>query len=153
MGKKTPTLPFRPEPLDALRSRWPAAMKHIFPADLVVTGKHVRPGQRRTWVFDFDDGYRLIVSREFLPSIGRYFHASMSMDLNSASRVEIARWNMVADHGQDEMQAEWLEQAVEVLNRVSHVRRGQPKSVRWTEDAVHFFYEDYDNVPELVESE
>ena len=57
-----PTLPIKPEPLPKLRARVPAALHRVFVAGHAGSE---RPGTRRSQVFDFFDGHRLIVSREY----------------------------------------------------------------------------------------
>ena len=56
------TVHWRPEPLTALRARYPAALEHVYDAADLVLG--LRPGNQPQHVFDWVDGLRLIVSRE-----------------------------------------------------------------------------------------
>ena len=61
-------LPHESEPLAKLRARYAAALAPIHDAESLMLGTVERPGQRRRHVFDFDCGYRLIVSRERMPT-------------------------------------------------------------------------------------
>lgn len=57
-------LPFAPEPEAALRARYPAALAELYDAEGVRLGSVTPPTRRRPNVFDFEDGLRLIVSRD-----------------------------------------------------------------------------------------
>ena len=79
-------LPFQPEPLERLQARFSAAIATEWDAD-DLTRKRLanpdhpdRPGQCRTHVFDTEDGYRLIISRERSQSEGLYLHVSASCE-------------------------------------------------------------------------
>jgi len=56
-------LPFHPEPFDMLKMRFIGAMEPVYEVDRILAGE-ARPGTQRKHVFDFDDGMRMVVSRE-----------------------------------------------------------------------------------------
>lgn len=65
-------LPFQPESTDALKERYPAAVKHpLNPFDLMRRAEF--PGHNRKHVFDFADGYRLQVTLTDLSGLGKHF--------------------------------------------------------------------------------
>lgn len=55
-------LPFKPEPIEKLRERYPAAIKDVFDAREGTPSP--RPGELRANVFDFHEGLRLIISMD-----------------------------------------------------------------------------------------
>lgn len=58
-------LGFEPESVEAARARLPQALAPIYdPLDL--RSGELRPGEQRRHVFDFEEGIRLIVSRDLL---------------------------------------------------------------------------------------
>lgn len=81
-------LPTIPESIEALRARYHEALA---PTYLIVderSGEWHGIGQKRKHVFDFDDGLRLIISRErgaipALPAHQVIIHVSASFDLGS----------------------------------------------------------------------
>jgi len=70
-------VPTAPEPLDALRARYPRALEYVYHADKVRAGG-IGPGEVAANVFDFEDGLRLIVSRERLPDGRLVLHVRAS---------------------------------------------------------------------------
>lgn len=72
-----PTLPFEPEAIESLKSRVPAALDDVVDSVEITTGKCLRPGQQRKYVFDAPDGLRIIVSREKIEE-SIILHASCS---------------------------------------------------------------------------
>ncbi len=79
------SLPFEPEPFDQLKARYAPAFEKLFDAAAVAAstlgvgpvGGHPRPGESRAHVFDFEDGFRMIASRETYNGV-IYFHHSFS---------------------------------------------------------------------------
>jgi len=71
-----PALPFVPEPLSKLRSRYQAALIKVF--DCRCGTPYPRPGQLRGHVFDFEDGMRLVISRERMSETEQRLHVSAS---------------------------------------------------------------------------
>lgn len=57
-------MPFQPEPIDALKARFPAALITVYEVEACESGRQQPPGLQRPHVFDFSDGVRMIVSRE-----------------------------------------------------------------------------------------
>lgn len=72
-----PALAFKPEPLLALQARLPEALAPIW--DFRDSQPESGPGQRREHVFDFQDGLRLIVSRDKQDEGKPYLHVSASI--------------------------------------------------------------------------
>ena len=71
-------LPFKPETIEALKVRYPAALERVFDVRELTGPVDDRPGLKREHVFDFEDGLRLIVSRE-MHDRGLCLHLSASM--------------------------------------------------------------------------
>jgi hypothetical protein len=57
-------LDWQPESNESLAARFDDAMSRIYDADAISEGQSDRPGQHRENVFDFEDGFRVIVSYE-----------------------------------------------------------------------------------------
>jgi hypothetical protein len=81
----SPPVPNTPEPPEALRKRYPAALEHVYDQAAIVERGGIRPGEVAAQVFDHADGLRLIISRERTPSGHVVLHVSASMW--SGSRV------------------------------------------------------------------
>jgi hypothetical protein len=71
------TLPFQPESQERITARWRAAFSPIYDLRCSAPELKVRPGLLRRHVFDFDNGMRLIASRELLDE-GIFDHVSLS---------------------------------------------------------------------------
>lgn len=74
---KTP-VEITPEPLAALQARYPRALEFVYDQAAVVLGGAIRPGECAENVFDFEDGLRLIVSRQRGPGGKVWLHFSAS---------------------------------------------------------------------------
>jgi hypothetical protein len=74
-----PRVPFTPEPLAALRKRYPAAIAELVDQGEVLRGREPSPSGDRAHVFDALDGLRLIVSRERTPDGRTCVHVSGSV--------------------------------------------------------------------------
>ncbi len=62
-----PTIEYFPEKDEQLLARFSKAFEKVYDAKKVVTDPTAeRPGQNKNCIFDFEDGIRLIVSRELL---------------------------------------------------------------------------------------
>lgn len=78
-------LPFEPEPLSSLQARYSAALERVWPIPILAAA-HARgedtdrPGLHRCYVFDFEDGLRLIVSREMMTNETTVVHFSASLN-------------------------------------------------------------------------
>jgi len=80
-----PTVPWHPEPLDALRRRYPAALVALVSPVDVANGRARAPSKDPACVFDTVDGLRLIVSRERFDDGRILIHISASFqDLGDA---------------------------------------------------------------------
>ena len=79
----SPALPFEPEPLDSLVSRFPAAVAEEFDSEqillLACAGTFPPPSSSRKHVFDFLCGLRMIATAERLPTGRRFIHLSVAM--------------------------------------------------------------------------
>lgn len=75
---KAPRVPWRPEPFDALRRRYPLAVAKVIPQLDVLAGAAPAPSGDPLHVFDTEIGLRLIVSLERLPGgrVGTHISAS-----------------------------------------------------------------------------
>lgn len=69
-------LPFKPQPIEALKARYPAALRKVF--DCTKGLPRPRPGELYSQVFDCGDGIRLIVSRDRESESDIYLHVSAS---------------------------------------------------------------------------
>lgn len=87
-------LPFAPEPIASLRARFPGALAAVFDCASIEADPSVpRPGQVRANTFDFEDGLRMIVSRDDLGRSlgGVHLHASASLEEGSPLEAEMMR--------------------------------------------------------------
>lgn len=57
-------LPFIPEPVEKMVERFQKAFEHEFDVDKIANGAPDRPGTHRENVFDYEDGIRLIISKD-----------------------------------------------------------------------------------------
>jgi hypothetical protein len=70
-------LPFQPETTEQLKARFEKAMETVYDADAIMNESTDRPVLHREHVFDFEDGIRLIISKD--KTMGRvYLHVSAS---------------------------------------------------------------------------
>jgi len=86
-----PPIEYSPEPLTALRARYPRALEFLYDCAAVRDGGAITPGEVAANVFDFDDGLRLIVSRERLPEGVETVHLSASIRPGSRMAAEVER--------------------------------------------------------------
>lgn len=88
MSKLVGRLPFQPEPIEKLKRRLPDAMIHIYDATEGVPLEDP-PSRKREHVFDFENGLRLIISRDlFFKEDGPQFHVSASFFNTPLGNVE-----------------------------------------------------------------
>lgn len=80
-------LPTLTESVAALRARYSAAISRTFEVVDLASGRGQRPGESRDHVFDFEDGVRLIISRERFPSGEVVVHFSASVDTARVGQV------------------------------------------------------------------
>jgi hypothetical protein len=73
-----PPVSSHPESLEALRGRYARALEHVFDVPAIRDRGGIRPGEVAANVFDFEDGLRLIVSRERMPEGHVVRHVSAS---------------------------------------------------------------------------
>lgn len=74
-------IPFTPEPLTTLQRRFLAAFESICDVECVRAGTIPRPGTQRQHVFDWDDGVRMIISRDRWGDGQVVVHLSASVNL------------------------------------------------------------------------
>jgi hypothetical protein len=80
---------FHSEPLDALRSRYGAAIATVHDAESVAMRLAPEPGTLPANVLDCEDGMRLIVSREDCAGTGVLLHLSASLMPGSELFLEL----------------------------------------------------------------
>jgi hypothetical protein len=90
-----PPVPNTPEPLRNLQDRYHKAVAYIYSVDSIREGA-IRPGEIAANVFDFEDGLRLIISRECCEGFNGtviHFTASFPSDCQIANemRSKLAR--------------------------------------------------------------
>ena len=73
-----PPVPINPQTLDALRARYPQSLETVYSAVAIRDNKATRPGEVPANVFDFDDGLRLIISRDLMSDAKVVLHVSAS---------------------------------------------------------------------------
>lgn len=91
-------IPFSPQPVEQLKSRYQAAIQTAYDANAVLNNNEVRPGCKPQHVFDFESGIRLIISRDY-HNIKEVIHISGSFDpgvyIGSVKRsVVVARMHL-----------------------------------------------------------
>jgi len=59
-----PFPPFKPEDIESIKRRWPAALTPVYELDKCERGEQEPPGFSREHCFDFPDGIRMIASVE-----------------------------------------------------------------------------------------
>jgi hypothetical protein len=72
-------IPFSPQPIDRLKERFKTALSKSYSVSSVTDGKTERPGTKPEHVFDFENGIRLIISRDYHNG-EEYIHVSGSFD-------------------------------------------------------------------------
>lgn len=72
-------IPFNPEPLEQLKSRVSRAWEGTYSINLIQTNPDGRPSLKPQHVFDFEDGLRLILSRDELEKDVVFYHVSASV--------------------------------------------------------------------------
>lgn len=71
-------LPFEPENEELFKERFEDALNPVCVIEDITKVGEIRPGQLRKHVFDYNDGTRLIVSRDKVADIGTFLHVSVS---------------------------------------------------------------------------
>jgi len=85
-------LPHQPESIDQMRARWDDAVSFCVDAEKIYDDPQTAyvPSQHRRHVFDFDDGVRLIVSRD-------QFHGEEKLHVSVSVTTEFnAKWSRSA---------------------------------------------------------
>jgi hypothetical protein len=79
-------LPFKPEPINKLKQRYTKALERIWVAE---KGMIDVPSHHRENVFDFQNGLRLIISRDVLrEELGPQIHVSASFFTNPPKGID-----------------------------------------------------------------
>ena len=84
-------IPFIPEPLAALQQRFLAALEVICDIQRIESGSTPRPGTQRQHVFDWEDGVRMIISRDQLENRHVVVHLSASVNLSTYDVTRLGR--------------------------------------------------------------
>lgn len=82
----SPMIPYIPETVDQARARFSAAIEPLFDLE---DPQCPSAGASRTHVFDFEDGLRLVISRDFHPDTGVQIHLSASVNTAVVKSVGI----------------------------------------------------------------
>jgi len=81
-------IPFSPEPVDSLKDRFCDSVIDLYNTDDIKAGKIKAPSKKKEHVFDFEDGIRLIVSRE-LYNGKEFIHMSGSFSGNLIPELKL----------------------------------------------------------------
>ncbi len=132
MAKSLP-VPVQPEPLEVLQARYPLALEHIYDVGDIMRGA-IRPGEIAAQCFDFQDGIRLLISRERFHDGKVHLHlsASFAAECDLASTLR----NLKAKGASGEaLRQHFLDTAVHRFQQLSgHV--GVLFFVGWSKDNV-----------------
>jgi hypothetical protein len=90
-------LPFQIEPLEQMQARFPEALEPIWDATDEAALELNRPGMHRAHVFDFQNGLRLLISRDVLDDIKPMIHVSASFEADSPFGKELEQHAMGLD--------------------------------------------------------
>jgi len=104
------TLPFAPESLARLRSRYRAALIKVFDCRRGVP--YPQPSQLRGHVFDFEDGMRMVISRERVSETEQWLHMSTSFVPGTKNGNLLKRRALTKE--------QFLELALETFAKLSH---------------------------------
>lgn len=115
-------MPFQPEPLNALKARYAKALAPVF--NFMDTQIKPAPGMKREHVFDFENGLRMIASREYHGQGKTYLHLSFGVVPEKQSE-----WNAIRHH------AVSYDTAWEFLGDIR-----PPDEEYSTKRAIHFFF-------------
>jgi hypothetical protein len=102
-----PPVPQTAESLAVLRARYAAALEHVYDVEAIRRGA-VRPGEVAANVFDFEDGLRLIVSRERYPDGEILLHFSASFLPKCRMADELRQQATVFGLDGDQLLQRWL---------------------------------------------
>ena len=89
---KEPPVPFVPASLAELQARYPKALEFVYDQQAIVQDNAIRPGEVAANLFDFEDGLRLLVSRERTPSGQVVLHVSASFQDDCKIADNFRRW-------------------------------------------------------------
>lgn len=87
-------LAFEPEPLSSLKKRFPDCLVKVWD---VLNNPEDRPGLHRTYVFDFENGLRLLISKSKFNEDTVGIHVSASWEVNEPETFDHAH-GMVSKH-------------------------------------------------------
>jgi hypothetical protein len=100
-------LPFEPEPIASMRARYALARKPLYDQQAVANGLVPAPSGFRQHVFDFEDGLRLIISRDRDPNGLVGVHLSASAQDGSHMHGAICRGEVGMPEFFDRVKLEW----------------------------------------------
>ena len=123
-----PTVPIKPEPVEALRARYAEAVAAVVDEESIRLGLAVPPSSKRQHVFDFEDGVRLIVSQD-KPGI---LHISASVEAGTQTFAEGCAI-IERSHAHDITGAAIVAAALLTTRAISHFREisGDPRPLRF----------------------
>lgn len=134
-----PTVPVNPEPVSAMRGRYPAAVAEVTDMAAVMRGEQRRPGEKPVHVFDWVDGMRLIISRDLTPDGRIGIHLSASACEGSLLHTQIAERKMDPDQFTDLVLTYWSELSGEknyAAELIGFSAGGVPHVIIWDPPAV-----------------
>ena len=87
------TLPFEPEIDEMLQNRFEKALERVYDVETMMNGglNEDRPGVKREHVFDFQDGVRLIISKDRTAKGKTFLHVSGSSYNKKMSPEELIK--------------------------------------------------------------
>lgn len=118
-------LPHKPEPLEALRARYPAALEVVYGLDDALDGTTLLPGRNRANVFDHEDGLRLIIIRTRLSAGHLIISVSASFPVGSRLYEDFRVLAMTGRHAAD-IYAAWARSIPRRFREIS----GDPRELR-----------------------
>jgi len=136
-----PTIPYESESTESLKARVAEALKEPY-----IVGERPRPGEQRKHVFDFEDGLRLIVSRE-------QAGLTVVMHISASFHGSVLRWAKSKEHFNQRVEERWEE----LTEGKRSIRRIQvtPKVIHWVgkKDNYKAFCRVVDRMPQkLIEN-
>ena len=93
-------VPFAAEPVTSLRARYAASLNHVYDVAYIRDHNGIRPGEVAANIFDFEDGLRLIVSRDACPDGRQVLHYSASFMAECRVADEMRRTAAALSHHQ-----------------------------------------------------
>lgn len=136
-----PPIPRRPESMASLKARYPLALEYVYDAFQIAEHNAIRPAEVAANVFDFEDGLRLIISRESYPGDNRVFlHFSASFQTETPIHERCK--SVAAEHGSAAMLTDFMIAAADRFAELSGDTR-QPTTIFVTRGGIpHWLIEE-----------